>query len=87
MKSYYQLLPLTSYQVMVRRIENDARNIRNILNPLEHSAPSLHAVVIADCALRFFQAREIDKQHGGNELERRAELITGLGGLGAWGGY
>lgn len=56
---------LTPRQALERRIENDARNVREV-----RSGPCgrTWAVVIADCAWRLFEARAIDR-----ELERRAE--------------
>lgn len=63
---------LTPYQNVELLIENDMRNIGDLLR-LGIRDRDLHARVIADCAVRLFQAREVDSAHGGRELERRAE--------------
>lgn len=64
---------LTPYQTIERLIENDKRNVSGLLRPGSSPASNWQAQIIADCAARLFQAREVDSTMGGNELERKAE--------------
>ena len=63
---------LTPYQGVELLIKNDERNVRDVV---DHGMYGMvdrerHATVIADCAARLFQAREVDHSR---ELERKAE--------------
>jgi hypothetical protein len=61
---------LTPRQTLELLIIND---LRNILAAISRTSLERRAMVIADCAARLFQAREVDGQTGGNDLERQAE--------------
>lgn len=66
--SYPILTPVQTVELLIR---NDERNVRDVLaNP---ALGDKQAVVIADCAARLFQARQVDAMLGQRELERKAE--------------
>ncbi len=62
---------LTPYQVCESNIANDARNVRDLGKYGMRANRETHASVIADCAARLIQARDMGRD--GCELEREAE--------------
>ena len=59
---------LSEYQAVELAIAIDRRNIDEMRLKGDHNVMFL----AMDCIRRFIQAREVDRLHGGNELERRA---------------
>lgn len=76
---------MTRYQTAEGLIKQDEKHVRDLFRYGTASGAAnrhLHAVVIANCAARLLQAREVHTTWGGGELILRAEsnLLAALQG-------